>query len=68
MSEQTCPALPAGSVDFTAFHDAITKAKGKTDLGAALAAARVPAGAATKAPAPAAKSAPAGEPDAGPAK
>lgn len=42
MAEQQCPALPSGSVDFNAFHDAITKGKGKVDLAKALSAATVP--------------------------
>jgi hypothetical protein len=41
MAEQQCPALPSGSVDFNAFHDAITKGKGKVDLAKALSAATV---------------------------
>ncbi|QZP06798.1 hypothetical protein [Caenibius sp. WL] len=68
MSEQTCPALPAGSVDFNAFHDALTKGKGKVDIDKAIAASRVPAGPAEKAPAPDSKTSPATGQDGDPAK
>lgn len=58
MADQACPPLPDGSVDFTSFHDAIAKSKGKVDLTEALDAAVIrpepdPAPAEEPAPSPA---------------